>query len=623
MAVIKGYELSNFSCKNIDFKNFALAISDLNIERFVTDIRINVGKNELVFVDDENPISFCDEFFASKSLSIFSRFLHDNRETILKVIVDYLKKYKGNYINLENIEFISDEIIDAILANDNIKKIKLGCADEPFVLTNELYEKFKKANKEKIITVAVAPELAENFDSIIDFNQKRELIDFYDYESLTSRDNIYINSVVRPENFKYFSLMKKDAEVIIKFDECKDFWEIIEYLRKNGFSNKISISISDKNVFNSYLFSNMDSISPGSFENTYVNFIGTISTLKDYCTHEKKLIEMVRPVINLSPFEKYLFIYDMVNKFKKYKENNDDKNSARDLYKILDNEYIVCVGYSNLLHDLLSKVGISCATYGVSIDTGLDYVPLDATMLPDFIASENKIQEVLTTRAGHSRLFVNLVDEKYGLNGYYIADPTWDNDMNEHAFNYSLMTHDEYDTMDRYNYMNLYGIDELFFVHSLEEFYYKLNVMLNKNSKRDVLDYIRMFFDYFKEVDLDFYNELVTKYPDYRMAKYQKDKVMIQDILLDIGEHILSKTNNIVDGQKYREGIRVLLENGVLKLSDGETIDSKVDEIMDYNKNRHMAAFPTRYVIDRNGVELSVINAVNKFDENLNVEHKK
>ena len=45
-------------------------------------------------------------------------------------------------------------------------------------------------------------------------------------------------------------------------------------------------------------------------------------------------------------------------KYKEYKENNDKKEQSRNLYDILDGEYMVCVGYATLLGDLLNKLGI-------------------------------------------------------------------------------------------------------------------------------------------------------------------------------------------------------------------------------------------------------------------------
>jgi hypothetical protein len=77
---------------------------------------------------------------------------------------------------------------------------------------------------------------------------------------------------------------------------------------------------------------------------------------------------------------------------------------------------------------------------------------------------------------------VHLQDPKYGIDGYYLSDPTWDNEMNKDAYNHALMTQDEYDVMDRPNYQSNYTLDDMFFVHSPEEFFYIVNYYLDKKD---------------------------------------------------------------------------------------------------------------------------------------------
>ena len=63
--------------------------------------------------------------------------------------------------------------------------------------------------------------------------------------------------------------------------------------------------------------------------------------------------------------------------FKEYKECEKDKSEARNLYKILDNEYMVCVGYAKLLSDLLSKLNINNTTLGITIDVSYENEKVD------------------------------------------------------------------------------------------------------------------------------------------------------------------------------------------------------------------------------------------------------
>ena len=70
--------------------------------------------------------------------------------------------------------------------------------------------------------------------------------------------------------------------------------------------------------------------------------------------------ELIEPIknSNLSPLEKFIAIYNVVKNFKPYKESPDQLEESRYLRYILNNEYMVCVGYAKLLKILCEKVGI-------------------------------------------------------------------------------------------------------------------------------------------------------------------------------------------------------------------------------------------------------------------------
>src|SRR5699024_2367451 len=126
-------------------------------------------------------------------------------------------------------------------------------------------------------------------------------------------------------------------------------FRLIEILENNGHDSMIILRLKNKNKFNNYLFNNLDVLKNQEFIKIKVS--NQIFPLNVYYNNEKKLFDIVSQVIKLSPFEKYLYVYDVVNKYKKYKENKEDKSMSRDLYKLLDNEYMVCVGFSDLLRD--------------------------------------------------------------------------------------------------------------------------------------------------------------------------------------------------------------------------------------------------------------------------------
>lgn len=105
---------------------------------------------------------------------------------------------------------------------------------------------------------------------------------------------------------------------------------------------------------------------------------------------------------NLSRYEKYVAVYDIVKGFKEYKlylenEKEDKKiaDQSRNVYLILLNNFIVCAGYVKLLNILLKKVGIG-STYITNI------------------------------KENHALAYVNIEDSKYDINGYYKCDITAD-----------------------------------------------------------------------------------------------------------------------------------------------------------------------------------------------------
>lgn len=619
--VIDAKKVSNLNCQKVEFGELTLELFKNNISTIRLNFELIIGDKTFIFVSNSEPIAYVDNFVVSKSLVVDRDFFLNNKDKIVNVLVDYIRKMNSNSISLEDGELIDVRIISAIIENEKIKKVKLGNKESGFILDSILYKRFKDALKEEVSTTGVSLELEDNFDPMITYNKNRALVDGYNYNILTTTDSFLISNSLDGKELENLKYLNKKAKVAIYFDKCKNVIEIINRIRELGNEENIEIRIEDKNIFNNYLFANIKTLN--DMNNISVNENGLINKLDLYYKNEKKLIKLVKPVINLSPFEKYIYIYDLVSKYKKYKENTDDKSMSRDLYKLLDGEYMVCVGYVKLLKDLLMKVGIEANEYSVSVDVGLDDIPLNTRVLPDYVAGRDstKIHEVLTERTGHARLFVNLVDPKYGIDGYYLADPTWDNDMEHHTFNYALMTHDEFNEMDRYNYFNIYGVQELFFVHSLEEFYYKLNILLDKNSKKNVYDYVKSLVMYFSDIDIAFYQELNNKYDFLKSNLVKPTKEEIQEILIDIGEHIIGKTNKLVDGELFRRGLVEVFNEGLIPLKK-DSIISEVDDIIEYNRKRHEVCFPIRYMINREGIEMTIMNATNKFAIDKEKEHK-
>lgn len=140
---------------------------------------------------------------------------------------------------------------------------------------------------------------------------------------------------------------------------------------------------------------------------------GVSLSLEDIIKDEEFLDMLVAPINNsaMSPYEKYIAVYDIVKNFKKYKFEQNNPQESRDVYCILDNDSMVCVGYSAMLQTLLKRVGIKCQGIGAH-----------------------------TNGEPHQRNLVEIKDEKYGIDAIFFADATWDNYKEfEHELGYNFL----------------------------------------------------------------------------------------------------------------------------------------------------------------------------------------
>ena len=611
MLTIQGYKIEGYGCKLVTTKMLREHLEDYDILKISLDGSLIYPDKEVLMCDSAQPISYVDNFFISKAICIDKAYVEKNRQEIFDTIIFICANTKNSSIAIDDAYLINDDVLNAIISNPNIKTVSLGCAEDVVVLTEELYKKFKGTNVEVVKTKAVADSLKENFDDLIGFNTHRNLIGFDSYKDLVKKDIMFLNKELTEEEIFYLKFLNPSAEVNFKYTNYSNIFKCIDTLRANGHSGKLVISIEQKNDLNDYIFNNINRIT--NFENVEVNLVGSVHSLAEYVKYEKRLIDLILPAMNYSPFEKYLYAYNQTKKFKKYKENNDDKTSARDLYQIFDNEYMVCVGYSKLLGDLLDKLGIGNYEDSVSVDVGLDNISNEDMVLPDFVYDEKsgELKEVKTEAAGHARRMAHIVDPKYGIDGYYFMDPTWDNDMEHDTYNYALMTQEEYIGMDRYNYYRMLSISEMFFVKTLDDFYLKINIYLDKNRSKNEIDVIRSLLNVFEELDSEFYTYLMNKYPDIDKYSRKFNKEEIQSILLDMGDRITMKSNNLVSGSMFKEGITALYSGSI---SNEEELANKVNEIMEYNKKRQSVCFPRRYKIDRDDNRMVIHNMYNKFD---------
>jgi len=127
----------------------------------------------------------------------------------------------------------------------------------------------------------------------------------------------------------------------------------------------------------------------------------------------------------LSPLEKFMLAYSIVSD-KVYEEDPSNTHNSRNIISTLSGDKIVCAGFANELSVLCARIGIPCA-YRINSLEGASGI------------------------GNHATCIVNIQDEKYGVNGVFVADPTGDAKQKGTPdcpynlnFRHFLLTHEEY-----------------------------------------------------------------------------------------------------------------------------------------------------------------------------------
>lgn len=106
---------------------------------------------------------------------------------------------------------------------------------------------------------------------------------------------------------------------------------------------------------------------------------------------------------NMSPLEKVMMAYDLAKSFYYKNSKKNDPMKSRFISRIVNNDdfSIVCVGFAKIFNRILNEIGIKAMYMRVT--------------------NEKDDSDSL-----HARCFVKIDDEKYGISGYFLFDPTYD-----------------------------------------------------------------------------------------------------------------------------------------------------------------------------------------------------
>ncbi len=265
-------------------------------------------------------------------------------------------------------------------------------------------------------------------------------------------------------------------------------------------------------------------------------------TSEEYLNFYHELTNFLKPIIlkdrkeKLSPLELFTLIYQKVVNFREYTSYPNDYPLEFDALKnLFSSPYFVCRDYVKLLVCTLSYMGINSSMTRVDIE-------------------EWKKDEL--TILYHARALIRLVDPKYKIDGFYLSDPTFDQEEN---FSHALMTFR--DTTIENELQRLSLLDLFFDVKSMDEFRVKMTKLLHK-----VKNPVKIYFLFLKEIkplDFTLYHYLYQKYGKYRTQDFP-----YLDFLEEIGKYIVRKTNQdilsstLVDAyMRSRYGDNLLYDN--------------------------------------------------------------
>lgn len=605
--VVKLYSDEYYKIVSYDY--IANNVNTLNI------LRIKLSEEYLEEVDnnkyikrveteESSPLILTEDWLNDGQVLIIDKVWYEkNKDLVMNLVRIISKETSKSYLEIANSSLIDDSVISSLCENVNLKEISLD--KRSYILTYQDYIKLKKSSIISVDSFNVDEKLKENFDDIIKYNNSRKLIGEYTYSQIkdSTLQTLSIKGVITDYDLDNFKYLTKDKIILIYINNVESLSKIQNRLKELNLNNKIIIKSENKNRLNNIIFDNYV-----KGDNIFVN--GEDVTLEKYLEYEELLYSLIEPAFSLSMFERYIYAYNITKQFKKYKDNPHEKSLSRNLYKILDNEYIVCAGFSNLFGDLLDKLGIRNVGMDISVDLSYDDITDHS--------KEIDLEDKTTDSIGHARRYVYIKDKKYDIDGFYISDPTWDNDLENDYYNHLALTDEEITKHRRYNYLSISKF-ELFNISSIEEFYQKINFLCDKKEFSNTpSDIIYDLIDTLKILDIKFVRMLESKYEYIKNTPYHWNED-ISSLIYDIGNYLISHVNKTISGEKIFEAVKVLYSN--FYGYDEDRIFDILKDTVSKNKERDDNLFPKRYKFYSDGKKEELPNYFNRFD--IKMDEKK
>lgn len=572
-----------------------------NHEKNVYDRIANVNNTCLTYTDEHHPVTILNANTKwLKQILINSGFFEQYREQLKEFIkMSIISKFDGELHSISIPDFVvDDDLVNIIISNENLADTNISiveCLGE--YLTPDQIKKLSESRLEISL-------YNENVST-------KYAIGLKTWKELETSTSLSFKDDLREQDIANFVYINENAVISIgsfnRNDEPKyvdNLLRIFKALQSHNRKYNIKVEINNRELL----------MQSGILDFSNINLVVSNDLYEygkeEFLKEDEKLEQLVKPIreADLSPYEKYLAVYNVVKQFKPYKENEEDKEKSRYLRYILadSNEYIVCVGYAKLLTTLLNKVGIPAYNIGVGVDISYDKGVTQ--------------EEIPTDIAGHERNIVKIDDDKYNIHGVFVADATWDNDMEHDLYNNSAMTFDR--KKEAFRLETLSDEDLLLDFHNFDDFSRKVNFYLKrkieesfytKYNDKIVYEFRNMYDDILKilcNLDYSKYSELYDKYNElvdkvikgYSTSKYSVggDKVSLKevetvfnDFLTEYANYIIPLSNQAISNDTLLEALtNVKRQLGSYSEDELKDMAKRIEEL---NAKVDNKAFPYRY----------------------------
>ena len=410
--------------------NFPYACLKENINKYESEISQKIVKDKICF---ENIPYGLTANGKTQSDMIFWTIVRQNPELIDRdVVVETEIKDKIKDMEDDNIiEFLRsiDYPFDSAHAMQNAA-VLIECLKNDYMtysntrheFTQEEYQKIYAALKDRLTVEQIEHNtfLLENPYFLKELIRQGIEIDVTQVLKTQCYEDMYLE--LKAESIKrdiYIPKPPKFSDVIqfegnsifVEADDLESIRKGLEYIQQNNIQQDLTVVLRQGELDEFLISDNIEFFQELMKNNTNLNFkynFGQqVFNLEKVLQDEEIMQQIVTDIKNknLSPLEQAVAVYDISKTFKPYKnEGKEDGTAAsRSLFEYMDNNYMVCAGYADLIVNLGHRLNAQYAE--ISLET---------------------IRKVDNSLEGHGRNYINIVDPKYEVDGFYVLEPTWE-----------------------------------------------------------------------------------------------------------------------------------------------------------------------------------------------------